>query len=175
MEKLEVHVEQLDARGKARSQFQTSFEGQESMTVQSDAQEADIVHILRKYAQVGLVDNLNMAEAMFKDISEFTDFADAMRHASEAESEFLRLPSKVREIFDHDVANWLDAAHDDDKRDLLREAGIIMDGKGSEEPPEKVDEFTKPAAPAGEGARVAGGPEATEPDPEGSGEGEKVT
>lgn len=114
---------QLDSRGKPR--VQTSFEGIESLTVQSDAHRADIRNILRQYKQVGIVDNLNRAEAVFKDVSEFTDFSDAMRMASMAEQDFMKLPSKVREIFNHDVAEWLDTAHDPEKRDALVAAGII--------------------------------------------------
>ncbi len=124
MEPISKVLEQLDYRGKKRSLYQTVNDGP-SQTVQSDAAQADINNILRKYEAVGIVDNLNMAEAAFRDISEFTDFADAMRHAEMAESEFLKLPSKVREIFHHDVAEWLDTAHDEEKRDALVAAGII--------------------------------------------------
>lgn len=112
----------MDARGRER--VQTEFLD-ESLTVQSDAQAADIREILKQYKEVGIVENLNDAEAMFADISEFTDFADAMRHAKDAEREFMKLPSKVREMFGHDVAVWLDTAHDQEKRDALVEAGII--------------------------------------------------
>ncbi len=114
--------EQLDSRGRPRVQ---TVNNDPSETVQTDLQRADIHEILRQYAQVGLVDNLNYAEAQFKDISDFTDFADAMRHAKQAEEEFFKLPSKVREIFNHSVEEWLDAAHDQEKRDALVEAGII--------------------------------------------------
>ncbi len=125
MERLDI---QLDDRGKLR--VQTSFEGEESLTVQSDAPLADIDKILKQYAEIGMIDNLDYAEATFQDISEFTDFSDAMRHAKMAEGEFMKLPSKIREIFNHDVAQWLDAAHDPEKRDALVEAGIIERPEG---------------------------------------------
>lgn len=124
--KAELEVEpQLDYRGKPR--VQTSFDGPEgqSMTIQSDAKKSDIKFILAQYRQVGIVENLNQAEAQFRDISEFEDFGAAMLHAKQAESEFMLLPSKVREIFNHDVGQWLDTAHDPEKRDALIEAGII--------------------------------------------------
>lgn len=115
-------VEQLDLRGKPR--VQTHFHDV-SLTVQSDAHNAEINEIIRKFSQGGMLDNLNMAEAVFQDITEFTDFADAMLHAKMAEADFLKLPSKIREIFNHDVAEWLDAAHDQEKRDALVAAGVI--------------------------------------------------
>lgn len=147
----------LDYRGKER--VQTEFHD-ESLTIQSDAPKADIQKILKQYKQVGIVDHLNYAEATFRDISEFEDFADAMRHAREAESEFLKLPSKVREIFNHDVAEWLDAAHDPEKRDALVAAGIIDpppeveegSGSGSGAAPPGPPEEGPPAEPAGGGA-----------------------
>lgn len=148
-------VGDVDSRGRAR--VQTSFEGHESMTVQSDAHMADITEILRKYKQVGIVENLNLAEMQFKDVSEFTDLKDAIDQSRLAEVEFLKLPSKVREIFDHDVAVWLDTAHDEEKRDALVAGGFIKDP--DVDPPE-----TRPA-PRERRATTA------ESVPEGSGEG----
>lgn len=115
---------QRDSRGKLRSRFQT-VNDMPSETLQSHASMASIQNILKQYDQVGIIENLNMAEAKFLDITEFTDFADAMNHAKTAEVEFMKLPSKVRELFKHDVANWLDTAYDDDKRTAMVEAGLI--------------------------------------------------
>lgn len=151
----------VDSRGKER--VQTEYL-EESQTVQSDGDRADITKILGQYRQVGIVDNLNMAEAQFADISEFTDFADAIRHAREAEDEFMKLPSKVREIFKHDVGEWLDTAHDEDKRDALVQAGIIEAEKPLVPPAVAaavVDPAGAPASPPaavppGEGEPVAG-------------------
>lgn len=145
-----MELEQLDARGRPR--VRTSFEGSPSLTVQSDAPKADIQQILKQFDQVGIIENLNNAEAVFADISEFTDFADAMRHAKMAEGEFMKLPSKVREIFGHSVENWLDTAHDPEKRNALVEAGIIEGPKVPEVAP-------KAPTPAGEDI---GGEEAPE-------------
>ncbi len=142
MEKLEVHV---DYRGKPRSLYQTVNDAP-SMTVQSDKDAADITKILDKYKQVGIIDNLNMAEAMFKDVTEFQDFADVMRHAKLAEAEFMKLPSKVREIFGHDVATWLDTAHDEEKRDALVAAGVIEETPVDGAPVVEAAGETVPAA-----------------------------
>lgn len=125
-------MENLDYRGRPR--VQTLNEGP-SLTVQSDAQGADIREILSKYRQFGLQNRLDSAEALYMDLGEFTDYADAMRNLREAEAYFMRLPSKVREVFNHDVAEFLDSAHDADKRQLLVEAGFI-----SEKVPEEVSE-----------------------------------
>lgn len=113
-----------DYRGRMRSDS-WSVNDDPSMTIQSDAHDADITHILKKYKQVGIVDHLNNAQGLFMDVTQFTDLADAMRQSKVAEVEFLKLPSKVREIFNHDVADWLDAAHDPEKRAQLEADGFI--------------------------------------------------
>ncbi len=116
--------DQLDYRGRPRSKYQT-INTEPSQTIQSDADQADIKKILRKYKQVGIVDHLNLTEATYKDVTEFTDFGDVMRTVKQAENQFMELPSKVREIFQHDVASWLDHAHDEEKRASLVTAGEI--------------------------------------------------
>lgn len=135
----------LDSRGRDRSDSQT-FNTEPSQTIQSDANAADIRHILSRHSEVGIVENLNQADAMFMDVSEFGDFADVVRQTKVAEVEFLKLPSKTREIFGHDVANWLDAAHDQEKRDALDL------GK-----PTKVVEPVVPPASGGEAPPVVDG------------------
>lgn len=117
----EVVEVQLDYRGKPRSQYQT-VNDEPSKTVQSDAHRADIREILKKYDQVGIVDHLAKVDAQFMDVTAFNDYADLMRHVQTAESQFMELPSKIREMFDHDVAKWLDAAHDQEKLDEVVEA-----------------------------------------------------
>lgn len=112
----------LDARGRPRVQ---TINDEPSMTVQSDHQLSDINFIVRRATALGVVESLNRAEGQFRDISEFTDLADALRGARAAEDFFMTLPSKVRQLFDHDVAVFLDTAHDEDKRDALIEAGVI--------------------------------------------------
>lgn len=117
-------MEALDALGRPRSKFQT-VNNQPSETVKAEAELGDINLILKKYREVGIIDNLNITEEMFADVTEFTDFQDVMQTAKVAEQEFMKLPSKVREVFNHDVATWLDTAHDQEKRSQLIEAGEV--------------------------------------------------
>jgi len=91
-----------------------------SRTVQSDVFRTEIRHILAKYKQTGIVEHMRDVDLQFRDVSEFADFADLMFQSKEAEKVFLQLPSKVREVFQHDVARWLDAAHDPEKLEELR-------------------------------------------------------
>lgn len=103
-----------------------------SMTVQSDVMRTDIRHILAKYKQVGMIEHMKDVDLQFRDVTEFADFADLMIQSKIAEQSFMKLPSKVREVFDHDVSKWLDAAHDGDELEKLRprlEALGVMEPK----------------------------------------------
>lgn len=99
------------------------------MTVQSDVVRADIKAILAKYRGTGIVDHLRNVDLQFRDVSELSDYADMAFQAREAEKVFMTLPSKIREVFGHDYANWLDAAHDQSKFEALRpkleELGVV--------------------------------------------------
>ncbi len=130
----------LDGRGRPR--VQTTDFGK-SLTVQSDADQANIQKILEKYEAVGLIDHLVDVELQYGDISELTDYADAMRQVSEAEGKFMTLPSKVREVFKHDVAIWLDAANDglsDIQRAQLKKLGVLEAREMPAAPMEPVPE-----------------------------------
>jgi len=91
-----------------------------SKTVQSDVFRTEIRHVLAKYKQVGIIEHMRDVDLQFRDVSEFSDFSDLMQQSAEAEKVFMALPSKVREVFNHDVARWLDAAHDPEKLEELR-------------------------------------------------------
>lgn len=111
-----------DSFGRDRAQFQTHIT-EKSLTEQADAKKADINHILKRAGVTGIVDHLRNVDEVFMDVSEFTDYADMMRHVRDAEVAFMKLPSKVREVFNHSVEEWLDAAHASPEE--LAERGIL--------------------------------------------------
>lgn len=134
---------EVTVRDDGRKRVQT-INDEPSMTVQSDRDQADIKKVLAKYEQTGVLVNLRDVDLEYRDVTQFDDFADLMRQQKEAEAAFMRLPSKVRELFHHDVSEWLDAAHDQEKLEALRpeleELGIWepvaddMSAEGSSEP-----------------------------------------
>lgn len=135
-----------DYHGRKRVQ---TVNNEDSKTVQSDAHLADIKNIMAQYAETGM-ESLDETELTFADVSTFTDLGDALRQAAVANEQFMKLPSKVREIFDHDVAVWLDTAHDDDKRNALIQGGFLKGPEPKEEPPKKeVKAGTKVAGEGG--------------------------
>ncbi len=138
------NVAKLDSRGRKR--FQT-VNKDPSETVQSDAHLADIHNIMRSYGQQGM-EMLDETKLQFRDVTGFSDLADALNQAREAEVEFLKLPSKVREIFDHDVAVWLDTAHDQDKRAALVEQGFLKAADVPAKVVEKVEKVVEEVVPS---------------------------
>ncbi len=92
----------------------------DSRTQQSDVHGSEIRHILAKYAQTGVVDQMRNVDLQFMDVSEFSDFHDMALQTKTAENVFNALPSKLREVFGHSVYKWLDAAHDPRKLEALR-------------------------------------------------------
>ncbi len=116
-------VGKLNSFGEKRTQ---TLNEDPSETIVSDAHLADINQIMTRFAKGGIVESLDEAQLLYGDVSEFTDLADALNQARLAEVEFLKLPRQVREVFEHDVAVWLDTAHDEDKRAALVEAGWIV-------------------------------------------------
>lgn len=123
---------QRDYRGKLRSFYQT-VNNDPSETIQSDAKRADIKEIMREHGVTNIIEHLAETDAQFMDVTQFTDYADVFREAKKAEFEFMKLPPEVRSLFNHDVARWLDAAHDQDKAEAIED---------------KIDEKVAKAAPA---------------------------
>lgn len=126
-----------------------------SRTVQSDRHNAEMKHILRKYEALGFVDHMANVDLQYRDVTEFDDFADLMRQSKDAEASFMKLPSKVREVFDHDYAKWLDAAHDADKLEALRpqleKLGVLDPASAPLAPPAAPATETSTTADAGSG------------------------
>lgn len=143
--------EVLDYRGKPR--VVTEFHD-ESLTDQSQYELTRIDKIMGRYGVTGLVDHLADVDEMFLDVTELPeDYQAVLEYSANAVAEFMKLPSKVRELFSHDVAVWLDAAHDEELRNEilakapgeLARAGIrVAPGGGAE--------------PAGGGPATAGDP-----------------
>lgn len=119
----------VDRRGRDRVQ---TVNAEPSKTIQSDAVKADIHEVLRPYGVVGLSQHLDNVDDLFLDVSEFTDYADMARQNKEAEAMFMKLPAKVRKAFNNDAYEWLDSAHDPEKRNnVLEKLGLVDSATGS--------------------------------------------
>lgn len=108
-----------------RSERFVTINEEPSRTKQEFKKECDINHIISKYDSMGVLTHLNQAEATYADVTEVTDFSQAMQIIRQAEMDFMNFPAHVRAAFNNDVANFLDAAHDPEKKDELAKLGLI--------------------------------------------------
>lgn len=141
-------MQEVTRRENGRKRVQTINEG-ESKTVQSQAHLADIKEVLAKYQQLGIKAHLEQTDLVFRDVTQFEDYNDLRRENAIAEQEFMKLPSKVRELFEHSHEVWLAAAHDpkwvEANRPRLEKLGLI----DPEETPTATEVVeVPPAAPA---------------------------
>lgn len=89
-----------------------------SMTQQHFKDECDINNIIDLYTRTGELP-VNAMEMRYADVSTFSDYTTMRAAMAQADSDFLELPSRVRERYHNDVAEFLDAiATEDGRREL---------------------------------------------------------
>ncbi len=79
----------------------------ESLTVQSEAEDADINTIVRRFGLTGMLPQ-NVRVPLASDFIEALDFKDAMNAVRAAEESFATMPADVRSRFGNDPAQFYD-------------------------------------------------------------------
>lgn len=103
-----------------------------SRTRQSEADEADINTIVRRFGLTGtLPDNIRMPQ--YADFEEVHNFQDAMNVIVAAREQFMRMPAEIRAEFNNDPAQFHDAVLNPENETKLRRLGLLKDKP--EEPP----------------------------------------
>ena len=114
--------------------FETSGE---SMTQQHFQEETEINNILRSHDRNGVIQHIHKGNAIYADFSNITDLSDALHQIKEAQSEFLNIPSKIREQFQNDAGQFFKFASDPNNLDQLREMGLANPDQSVAMPTEK--------------------------------------
>ena len=127
---------------KNRKRSSQSFEGEESMTVQSDRTRADIQRIIAQGAP-----EVDPQQMQFADVSEIGDYRELREIVETINDGFSTLPSDVRKHFDNDVANLLDAMGDPDRNQEMIDLGLRPQPEDKPKPPVVSDEPVKGAPP----------------------------
>ncbi len=110
----------------------------ESLTVQSDAIDADINTIVKRFGLTGqLPENVRVPVA--SDFTDVFDFHSALRAIRLAEESFNEMPAHVRAEFDNDPEKFVQFCTEvkDDKLvniDKMRELGLAVGKKAEPEP-----------------------------------------
>lgn len=110
----------------------------ESLTIQSEAESANIPKIMEKYTKTGIVDVHVRENLQYGDVSEIPDFHAAMNEVSRAHSLFETLDAQIRSRFGNDPAKMIDFLHDEKNYDEAYKLGLVNGKKVKEtkvEPP----------------------------------------
>lgn len=74
---------------------------EKTLTKQSAKDECDINKIIARFDKTGMVTHINEREARFGDVSEFTNYAEALRTVQNASDMFMSLSAEVRKKFNN--------------------------------------------------------------------------
>jgi len=110
--------------GDERHRFQTPV-GEHSKTKQSFTEECDINNIVRRYRTTGQM-QATARTPTYGDFSMAEDLHTAMNLTMEAQDEFDKLPSAVRNLCNNNPETLLRALADEDATAELYDAGLPM-------------------------------------------------
>lgn len=116
-----------EAANKKRSSSARTHPVGDSLTVQSDAKDADINVIMERYAKTGLMPAPKRLPS-YGDFDGISDYRDAVEAVREADELFMRLPAKVRQRFDNDAGAFVDFCSDEANLPELAELGLLEEG-----------------------------------------------
>lgn len=96
-----------------------------SLTVQADADAADINNIVKKFGVTGSLPYGEL-QPIYDDFTAYpTDYHTALNLVRDADNAFMEMPAEIRSAFDNDPGNFLNAIYDPSHHDRLRKLGLI--------------------------------------------------
>lgn len=122
----------------------------ESATKQSFVEECDINNILREYSKTGQFNHMAQMqrEGVYAELPDEMDFQQAMNIVVQSEAAFASLPSKVRNRFHNNPAEFLEFMADPENQDEAIRLGLAVDTRPEIPPVEGNPKV--PARPATE-------------------------
>lgn len=142
---------------KASAESAIDFTGQESLTVQSMAEDADINVMMDRYGITGKMP-LNPRVPMYGDFTEVNDYQSALNALMAANNSFMSLPAKVRARFNNDPQELLEFCANGANIDEAQRLGLLKEKvNGNVEPEGRVaGERGRNAGPGGPPAEAGG-------------------
>lgn len=86
--------------------------GDESRTVQSAREDADINVIVRRMTRTGMVPTSARVPTAGDFSEQVVDYHTAMNMLRTAQNEFMKMPARIRSRFSNDPQNFMDFMHD---------------------------------------------------------------
>lgn len=87
--------------------------------------ECDINGIMARFSKTGQIAHVNRRSPVYLDISEMSDFRDALEQVRLTGNFFNKLPAKLRNRFNNNPAEFLDFASDEANRPEMEELGLV--------------------------------------------------
>lgn len=97
----------------------------ESLTVQSQAEEADINTIVRRFGITGHMP-VGVRVPSYGDFEVVDDYRSALHALREAEESFAKMPADVRSRFDNDPGRFVEFCSDVDNLAEMRKLGLAV-------------------------------------------------
>lgn len=117
-----------------------------SRVKQSFKDECDINKILARWQKTGVLDHVNRYQGDYADVTPIPDYREALNSVMAAQAAFNSLPSKIRERFGNDPAQFLDFVHDEGNLNEMRSLGLLK--------PVEPDISAPPSPPVAEGPKA---------------------
>lgn len=132
-----------------------------SMTKQEFKHECDINNVIKHFKPHHMQQMLaaNLTSGMYTDLPDDYDFQSALELVKDAEKRFMTMPSKVRDRFGQDPAQFLAFASNPDNLSEMRELGLALPEPTPPPPVVVTMAPTEPNGGAG-GSPPAGGAKA---------------
>lgn len=139
-----------------RRRFQQYKKPGKSMTEQHHARACDINAIMAKYVKTGVIEHLSRYEPTFADVSEL-DFKRSLDTVARVEQEFADLPAFVRDHYENDPQEYINALRTPEGIEELRNLkppGMNYQRDGSPAVGAHKEPKEAPAAPDGDSGTV---------------------
>lgn len=96
----------------------------DSMTIQSQAEDADINVMMKRMRITGQMPE-NIRLPAYGDFTGISDYRSAIEAVRAADNDFLALPAEVRAKFDNDPQKLLAAVHTPGNEQMLKDLGLM--------------------------------------------------
>ena len=113
-----------------------------SMTQQQFAEESDIHNILRSHDRNQHLASIHRGNELYADFSNVTDFSDALELIQNAQTEFMNIPSNIREKFKNDAGEFYKYASNPDNHQGLVDLGLAKPQEASPPPSDAMPSET---------------------------------
>ncbi|WNK14337.1 MAG: internal scaffolding protein [Microvirus sp.] len=105
----------------------------ESLTVQADAEDADINVLVKRFHLTGTMPQFDRLPVT-DDFTGVSNYQDALSQVKEADEKFMELPAEVRARFQHNPHAFLEFCSNPNNREEIQKMGLIKTPEQADAP-----------------------------------------